>query len=68
MVVKTSNLTPQEHARIVTNLLPEHGFKPLTPYQEYLSDRKRNRLLEMWDSNWLHEKNQPSLGMLKGTR
>lgn len=27
MEVKTSNLTPQEHAKIVTDLLPEHGFK-----------------------------------------
>ncbi|MGH9952026.1 MAG: hypothetical protein ACRD5J_10395 [Nitrososphaeraceae archaeon] len=26
MVVKTSNLTPQEYAKIMTNLLPEHGF------------------------------------------
>jgi len=27
MEVKTSNLSPQEHAKIVTDLLPEHGFK-----------------------------------------
>lgn len=27
MQVKTSNLSPQEHAKIVTDLLPEHGFK-----------------------------------------
>ncbi len=27
MQVRTSNLSPQEHAKIVTDLLPEHGFK-----------------------------------------
>lgn len=27
MEVRTSNLSPQEHAKIVTDLLPEHGFK-----------------------------------------
>jgi hypothetical protein len=27
MEVKTSNLSPQEHAKIVTDLLPEYGFK-----------------------------------------
>jgi hypothetical protein len=27
MEVKTSNLSPQEHAKIVTDMLPEYGFK-----------------------------------------